>query len=76
MIIYDAVYVVNGQLRTADGECWPHPFVSLLREFGVEDGEYPVELEMIAETRTDGSTVYKTPTRLIIHFDQQLDQSA
>lgn len=72
----DGVYVVNGQLRTADGECWPHPAVSLLREFGVEDGLYPVELEMVEETLTDGSTVLQAPTRLIIHFDKQLDESA
>lgn len=63
----DTVFVVDGQL-TADGwECWPHPAVNLRDSgFGIEDGEYPVELEMINNV----------PTRLIIHFDRQPDRSA
>ena len=62
--IIDGISVVDGQLRTADGWYWPDS--TFFEEIGVEDGEYPVELEMINNV----------PTRLIIHFDRQPDQSA
>ena len=61
--LINGIFVVDGELRTADGWCWPDS--NFFEEIGVEDGEYPVELEVINNV----------PTRLIIHFDRQLDQS-